>query len=283
MKRTGLCLCAALLAAACSSAPKRPAELFVLYNTVEHQLHAADRETGHGSYTAALSMLKDAWRFAAASDRPVLRIRTALARGNTLDCLGRSEEALKIWQDAEEEAVAAGEQTLAAACRVYRLKAALTRGETGAETVRDAVRAELGPLKQDKLFTALAWTVISLAEKEMSLYADAEQSLKTALAIHDGGRYLEQAAYDWYLIASVRSVAGDYTGAQDALDAALSFDRRAENSFALGADWTAKGEVFLKMGDRIRAAAALRRAAEIYRAIDREEEAASVLRRIETL
>jgi tetratricopeptide (TPR) repeat protein len=128
-------------------------------------------------------------------------------------------------------------------------------------------------VKPDKLFTALAWTVIGLAEKELGHFENAEKSIRNALSIHEDGRYLEQAGYDWYLIASVRSVAENYQGAIEALDAALGFDRRAENTFALGIDWTARGDVLRKMEDEDAAVAAWRRAAEIFRSLLLEEQA----------
>jgi tetratricopeptide (TPR) repeat protein len=131
----------------------------------------------------------------------------------------------------------------------------------------------MNALKDKRLYTALAWTVIGLAEKECRRYAEAEKALKNSLDIHTRERHLEQAAYDWYLLASVRSVAGQYTEAQAALKEALNYDRRAENSYGLGMDWLAIGDIHTKTGDTILSSAAYRRAALIFRSINLEADA----------
>ncbi|MDR0602280.1 MAG: hypothetical protein LBG42_07845, partial [Treponema sp.] len=223
-------------------------------------------------------LLTEAWRLAVSTDRPVLRIRVSIARGNVLFYMGRRQEAEDIWKAAQEEAETAGDRILAAACRIYRQRSILNADNAG--EVLAATQPELGEVKSDKLFTALAWTVIGLAAKELGLFENAEKSIRNALSIHEGDRYLEQAGYDWYLIASVRSVAKNYRGALEALDAALAFDRRAENTFALGMDWAARGDVLRKMGAEDEAVAAWRRGAEIFRSLFFEEQALAVESRI---
>ena len=101
----------------------------------------------------------------------------------------------------------------------------------------------------------------------MGRSVEAENAVKKALDIHVKNLRLEDAAYDWFLIASIRSVAGDYDGALEALGTAISFDRRAENGFGLASSWQAIGDVNDKAGKTEDARAAWQRAAEIYRAI----------------
>jgi tetratricopeptide (TPR) repeat protein len=247
----------------------------------EKQLELANREADRGNYRGALELLVEARRLAVSTDRPVLRIRTSLSQGNVLAALGRTGEAEALWRSAEAEAREAGDAVLAAACRVYLARNALItagaedKAAAAGETL-DRVQREAETLVSDRLLCALGWTVIGLAEKELGRYAEAEGSILNALTIHEEDRYLEQAAYDWYLIASIRSVAGLYGDAIAALDAALGFDRRAENTHGLAMDWAARGEVYRKMGDTERAAEAWRRSAEILRTLDHEEQAAAM-------
>jgi tetratricopeptide (TPR) repeat protein len=270
-----------VLFVSCSSAPKRPAEVFLVQTMTENQLDRANKEADRGNYGEALKQLTEARRMAVSSDRPHLRIRVSLSQGNVLSALGRGAEAETIWRTAETEAAEANETTLAAACRVYLARDAFIRNpKDNAGEVLARVRAETVNLKSDKLFTALSWTVIGLAEKELGRFADAEKSVRSALSIHEGSRYLELAAYDWYLIASIRSVAGSYADAVAALDTALSFDRRAENTYGLAMSWAAKGEVYRKMGDEAKAAEAWRRSAEIFRTLMLENQAAAMEKRI---
>ncbi|MFP3090707.1 tetratricopeptide repeat protein [Treponema sp. TIM-1] len=260
---------------ACSSAPERPAELFTLRNETETQLNLANREADRGNYEGALTLLEEARRLAASTDRPPLLIRVWLSQGNVLFSLGRIAEARALWDAALAEAERAGEGELAAASRIYMARSALILGEGGdtAEQVIKAVTEDLARLKSDKLNSALGWTVIGLAEKELRRWTEAENALTRALDIHEKDRYLELAAYDWYLIASVRSVSGRYDVALEALSQALALDRRAENSYGLGMDWLALGDVYQKAARGDEARAAYRRSAEIFRAIGREKEA----------
>jgi tetratricopeptide (TPR) repeat protein len=271
-----------LLFASCSSVPKRPAEIFAVLSMTETQLGLANKEADQGNYTEALNLLSEAWRLAVLSDRPQLRIRVNLSRGNVLYALGRITEAEKIWKEAEAEALFAQEPSLAAASRAYRLRSQLLAGSIDPQEARALIMAEQDALKSDKLLSAVGWTVRGLAEKELGLYEEAERSVGNALSIHEKERYLEQAAYDWYLIASIRSVNGDYAAAIAALNQAINFDRRAENSFGLAMDWAAMGNVFLKMGNEDPAVISWRRAADILRAMDKTAQAKEIESRIKT-
>jgi tetratricopeptide (TPR) repeat protein len=143
-----------------------------------------------------------------------------------------------------------------------------------AAEIRDQVKREIALIKTDQNGLALGWTVVGLAEKELGNWADAEKAIKTALDIHAKDGRLELAAYDWYLTASIRSVSGRYQGALDALEEALSYDRRAENTYGLGMDWKAMGDVYKRAEKDGAADIAYRRAAEIFRSINMEREAA---------
>jgi tetratricopeptide (TPR) repeat protein len=71
-------------------------------------------------------------------------------------------------------------------------------------------------------------------------------------------------------------VSGQYQGALDALEEALSYDRRAENTYGLGMDWKAMGDVYQREGKDGAADIAYGRAAEIFRSINMEREAGAV-------
>jgi tetratricopeptide (TPR) repeat protein len=225
--------------------------------------------------------LEEARRIAISVDDPSLRIRTGLSRGNILFSLGRREEATAAWNAALAEAETLKTQELAAICRIYgargRLLGAAADAASGAGTTEGAAQAaaevkaelnrELGFIKTDQLSLALGWTVMGLAEKESRRFTEAEAAVKKALAVHEKGNYLEQAAYDWYLIASIRSVAGRYDGACEALEQAIALDRRAENSWGLATDWRALSEVYRKAGKTAEAEAAAEHSAEIFKSL----------------
>ncbi|MDR3275718.1 MAG: tetratricopeptide repeat protein [Treponema sp.] len=278
-------LLAALLLVACSTAPKRPAEIFTGRDRAADQLELANQEADRGNYTAALEQLAEARRLALSTDDPPLIVRTGLSLGNILYFLGRREEADEAWQAALAEAGRVGDRELEAICYIYLERAKLLDHLAGTRkadpaAIRDRVQTELGAVKTDSLAQALGWHVIGLAEKELGRWDAAVEALNKALAIHEKGNYLEQAAYDWYLIASVWSVAKDYAKALAALEQALALDRRAENAYGLGSDWFALAEVYTRAGRQSEAQAAYRRAVDIFRAGGFEDAAAQAEARL---
>jgi tetratricopeptide (TPR) repeat protein len=236
-------------------------------------LEAANREADRGNYEEALSLVTEARRLAVSADDPSLIVETGLSQGNIFSYMGRTAEAQAFFDAALAEAERVGDKERAAVSRVYIARSRLQDGgNAGAAEVRDQVRQELSLIKTSETGIALGWTIIGLAEKELGHWIDAEKGLKTALDIHAKGTYLELAAYDWYLIASVRSKAGQYAAALEALEEALGWDRRVENTYGLGTDWKAMGDVYTKMGNTADAESAYRRSAEIFRSINREKE-----------
>jgi tetratricopeptide (TPR) repeat protein len=246
------------------------------------QLEAANKETDRGNYEAALALITEAQRLAVSADDSELIIRTALSRGDILSSLNRSAEAQAAFDGALGEAERIGNAELAAVSRIYSARSRL-RGGGNAVELRDQVRRELSLIKKEQTDLAMGWTVMGLMEKELGHWNDAENGIKNALDIHVKGKDLEKAAYDWYLIASVRSVSGEYQGALNALEEALGYDRRAENTYGLGTDWRAMGDVYKKAGKSPAADIAYRRSADIFRSINMEKEAAEVEGRIGAL
>ncbi|MDR1443885.1 MAG: hypothetical protein LBI94_03290 [Treponema sp.] len=271
----GCCLLCLLLWGACSSAPKRPAEIHVRRDGAEKQLELANRQAEQGDFDGALALLELSRILAVTSDDLSLRVRITLSRGNVFFYQGKREEAAREWAAALAEAEESGDGELGAIARIYEARGRLLSAspeEKGkiAAAVAGEVNAGIPRIKKDNLSIALGWTVVGLAEKEGRRFGEAEAALRKALAIHEKGNYLEQAAYDWYVIASVRSVAGDYAGAVEALEAALALDRRAENSWGLAMDWRALSEVHRRAGRTADAEAAAARSGEILKALGRE-------------
>jgi len=256
----------------CSSAPKKATEIFADRNTASKQLDLANYNANRGQYEGALVILEGARKLALSTDDPSLRIRTSISRGNFLFALGRNAEAFAEWESAASEGDASGEPVLAALARIYsiRAKIVLLDTDTGTANVQELTQQlnrEMTAAKSDANATAVGNITLGFAEKQMGHWADAESAVKKALSYHEGGLFLEEAAYDWFLIASIRSLAGNSNASLEALETAIRFDRRAENGFGLASSWQAMGDVLKKAGRDGEAQAAWRRAADIYRAI----------------
>ncbi|MDR0784388.1 MAG: tetratricopeptide repeat protein [Treponema sp.] len=235
----------------------------------EEQLLLVNAAADQGDFDRALALLVEARRLAASTDDPSLRVRTKLAEGNILAELGRGEEASAAWDKARAEAETSAQTELAALTRIYLARNALLTKEAPPNEVKASVNREIASIKNDRLAVALGWTVVGLAEKEIGGFSAAEAAFKKALDIHAKDNYLEQAAYDWYLIASTRSLSGNHDSAISALETALEFDRRAENTFGLASDWRLIGDIHQKFGKNAEAAAAFTRSNEIFASMGR--------------
>jgi len=267
----------------CSSAPKKPTEIFTERNTASNQLALANQTASHGHYEDALIIIENARRIAIGTDDPELRVRTLISRGNILFSLGQTREAVEDFENAASEAEAAGNGLLAALARVFLIRtsiltiaadssasssSAAASASASIEEYKDRINGEMPALRSDQLSTAAGYITLGLAEKELGRWEEAEAALRRALDVHEKNLNLEEAAYDWFLIASIRSMAGDYDAAINALQRAIGFDRRAENGYGLASSWQAMGEVYQKAGRAEEARAAFERSEEIFDAIN---------------
>ena len=266
--------------AACSTQPKQTGDIYDLRKNAETQFDLGNKQADRGNYESAFILLKEAQRLAIITDEPSLRIRTALSLGNVLFTLGNSPEASMEWEAALDEAQKEGNRELTAVSRIHLARYRLLSNLSPAGTVREEVNRELANIKSDELYIAFGWMVIGLAEGSSGRYAEAEAAFKRSLNIHEKRRYLEQAAYDWYLIASFRSQAGNPEGALEALTNAIKLDRRVENSYGLATDWRAIGDVYNKAGKVEESRVAYLRSARIFRMMGDDEAAQTAETRI---
>jgi tetratricopeptide (TPR) repeat protein len=269
-----------LVSVSCSTAPNNPGDVYNLRSQTEDVLEAANKDAGRGNFENALLLLDECKRKAILADAPSLIIRSCLSRGNALLALGRTDEAFAEWEYAVGEAQRFGNAELLSVSKIYRARGNLVSGRAGARAVLDEVNRESVNIKTDRLYLAFSWEVKGLALRSLASYREAEDAVKRSLEIHERDRYLENASYDWYIIASIRSLAGDTTGALAALDASIALDRRIENSWGLAASWRARGDVYRKAGRHNEADEAYRRALAIYLAMPNEHEAAETQRRM---
>ena len=259
----------------CSSAPAKVTEIFTIRNTAASQLNLANQTASHGQYENALIIVEGARQLAVSTDDPSLIIRTLISRGNILFSLGRRDEAFKDWENAVQEAEVSRETILAAQARIFIIRASIVMLETESnaaattsiEEYKANLSREMTAVRADSFSTAIGYVTLGLAEKELGRWAEAENAVRRALDIHERDLNLEEAAYDWFLIGSIRSMAGNYETALQALRTAISFDRRAENGFGLASSWQAMGDVYQKAGRTEESLAAWRRSADIYNAI----------------
>ena len=261
---------AALFVQACSTPPANPGEVFDARNRSGSQMDLGNRHSARGDPQTALFLLDDALRLATLADDSALIVMAGLSRSDVLFSLGRSEEASAAIDTAAAEARRAENKELAALCTVSSVRQQLPSYNSGEAASAAVLVRGMIPLFSSRLNTAFARTTVALAEAAAGNFSRAEDEAALALAIHERLRSFELAAYDWFMIASFRSRAGDLPGARQALESSMEMDRRVENSWGLASSWRAMGDVERKAGNWEASRAAYLRAAGIFRAMGSE-------------
>jgi len=261
-----------LVFASCSSKPKNPGDIYTLRAQAEKELDLANKDAVRGNYENALLLLNESRRKAILTDDIGLMIRNGLSRGNIIFSLGRHEEAFAEWEGSVAQARKNEDSELLSVSLIHNARGKLLAGRASAKEVLDEVNREADNIKKDQMYVAFSWHVKGLALRDIGSFKEAEDAVKRSLDIHEKNRQLEDASYDWFLIASIRSLSGDTNGALQALEAAIALDRRIENSWGLAADWRAKGDVYRKSGKQNEANEAYKRARNIYEALGNDRE-----------
>ena len=118
-------------------------------------------------------------------------------------------------------------------------------------------------------------------------YKDADKIYKESAKLFTDNRYLSEIGITWYKIAQNHSQSGNRKEALEALETAIFYDRCAENSMALGADYYIRAVILLKASpsekDKADAKKALKHSAEIYSAAGRKELAEKSLELLKSL
>jgi len=264
----------------CSSAPKNPGDIEILRSQAEAWLESANKEAGKGNFQNALSILNETLRYATLADDSSLIIRVSLSRGNVLYSLGRADEAFTQLNHAIAEAERFKDAELISISKIYLARVNLISEKLPAGAVLEEAKRESANLKNNRLYTAFSWQAIGLAHRSLGEYSEAEAAFRRSLEIHERDRYLENASYDWYTIASIRSLAGNAQGALLALESSIALDRRIENSWGLAASYRAMGDIYRRAGRQNEAAQAYRRARSIYAAMGNNNEIAEIDKRL---
>jgi len=275
-----LCWIIAVIFAACSSAPKKPLEVDVLRTIAENWLEAGIKDAEQGKLDNALVILTNAKKHAILTDDSSLIIRVCLSRGNVLYSMNRINEAFSEWEQAVAEAERFKNTELISAAKIFLARGNLLTERLSAQALLNEVNRESANIKNSRTFIAFSWQVKGLAFRALGSFNEAEAAFRNSLEIHLKDRYLEQASYDWYSIASVRSLSGNIQGALSALESSLEIDRRIENSWGIASSYRAMGDVYRKAGRQNEALESYRRARAIYVNMENASEVADIDRRM---
>jgi len=291
-----------ILLFSCSSAPKRPMSVTAtadkaetLYKTANSELAAGMTENAGNhldqAYTLALSidntdllckiMLSCITKELQAQDGspsgtgsiPAVSAGTRGTGPGIIHIGGNADGLLKAARKAA--ARSAGREKLEAVCSLYEARILLSKtAQTDTPDKNAAVHTLLDAqktiLKNEPYYLAYLYVTKGDAYLLAGDYEGAASCFETAAGIHTKNRYLQETGFDWYSAARAYSHAGNKNAALSAIYKALAYDRDAENTAAIGADYYAAALILTKgtysSKEKEQAVESAYRSSEIYQA-----------------
>lgn len=267
----------------CSSAPKRSMQESGIYNSTTSLLESANSAILTGDYDKATLLLNQAHNSAMSIDNYELLTSVALTKISLY--LSKTPQDFEAAHKALENACqycnfSEYKEKQTALCVLGEVRIAISDPQTDAgalngllsklENNTKAVKGD--PYNEGNFLVATA--DIYKIKKD---YSNAEKLYVEAAKSFTDNRYLSEIGITWYKAAQVRSLNNNKKGALEAIDNAINYDRLAENTMALGADYYAKGVILLKgspsSSEKDEAAYALEHSAQIYEAAGANEAA----------
>ncbi|MCK9171814.1 MAG: hypothetical protein M0P01_15500 [Treponema sp.] len=291
-----------ILLVSCSSAPKRPMlvtatadKAETLYKTANSELAAGMTENAGNhldqAYTLALSIdntdllckimlscitkelqTQDGSPAGTGSIPPVSTGTQGTGPG-IIHIGGNADGLLKAARKAASRS--ADREKLEAVCSLYEariLLSKITPDDTADKitAVHALLDAQKTILKNEPYYLAYLYVTNGDAYLSAGNYAEAALCFETAADIHTKNRYLQETGFDWYSAARAYSHAGNKSTALTAIYKALAYDRDAENTAAIGADYYAAALILTKETysntEKEQALESAYRASEIYQA-----------------
>lgn len=279
----------------CSSAPKRAMLVTEVSDTAAAIYENANNELIRGHYHNAGGHLQNAYNLALTVDDADLLCRISLSAiiyKITYNPLKNSSSTYiaKVQKEPASDipfyGISASDllvlaksyaqrsespKILGAVCEVYeaRIKLALNE-KLNSEQICDKLLSSEKILSKEHFYRAFLYRTCGDVYAAGGMYSQARDLYLKASQIHLKHRYLSEIGLDYYCAARMSSQSGDKERALEEIDIALKYDKDAENTVAIAADYYAYGLILLKgnpgPADKIRAKNSILWAAQIYRA-----------------
>jgi tetratricopeptide (TPR) repeat protein len=230
--RVACCVFAAALVISCSTQPKKPDTVSTVKNQAAQDAATGEGYVRQGRYDLALQFFTlSLGEYTSIDDTEgVIQVYNAL--GKTYISMGSLEMAQDILVKARELARGAKPSFLfVTTLNLGELY--LSKGDAG--TARTTFEEALAMPADSRTSsqTAILYHDMGTAAKNLGEPEKALEYYGKALEINLAGKLKEQAASDYYMIASVHSQAGRYDDAVKNATLALTLDKQIENSPAI--------------------------------------------------
>jgi tetratricopeptide (TPR) repeat protein len=242
------CCAALLLVAACSTAPKQTDEV-----TAVKTQAAQDSTTGEGYLRQGRSVLalqfftQSLSEYTSIDDEQGI-ITAYNAVGKTYMAMGSLDMAEDMFTRARDRARAFSPALLFVSTNNLG-ELFLARGDAAKALALFEEALAMPASSRSPQQEGILHHNLGTAQKNLGNLEEALASYKTSLDINLAKKLNAEAASDYYMIASVRSLQGDYAEADRNAQLALTFDKRIENSPGIGQDLFALGLIARKRAD----------------------------------
>ena len=281
-----------LFSTACSSSPKRQMLINTVYNSCLDSIEAANACILNGNYTQAEELLIKARTQAVSIDNynlllSVYLTHVSLYLSHNPPLIEKAKLYLNQANSIVDQTNKIQESQLLCAMSEARILIAENNVQNNYKSIVDKIDDAKKVFKNQPYNHAQCDSILGDIYRLSGNYKEADKIYNEAAKLFTDNRYLSEIGITWYKIAQNHSQAGNIKEALKALDTAIYYDRCAENSMALGADYYIKAVILLK-GTRSEnnvneAKKALTHSADIYKSTNRNELAEKSLELLKTL
>jgi tetratricopeptide (TPR) repeat protein len=239
---------AVFLLAACSSAPKKSDTATDVKNRAAEAALSGNTYYRQGRYELALQFFTQALNENLSVDNEAGVVQSYNSIGRVYLAVGMNDEAESAFVKASAIAVRLGGEPLFVTSNNLG-ELYLRRGDArgAVEIFERVLGGSLKDVQQDQV--GLLYHNLGSAYKATGELDKAMEWLRKSLAINLGEKLYEEAAADYYMIASVHSKQGDYVSAAKNAELALDLDKRTENALGVTKDLLALGLIASRAGD----------------------------------
>ena len=278
--------------AACSSGPKRAMFISTIHNSCVDSIEAANSCIINGNYSQAEELLIKAKSQAISIDNYNLLLSISLTHVSLYlsynpPAIDKAKLYLEQAYSLIDNTNKREESELLCAMAEARILIAENDVKNNYKTIVDKMDNAKKIFKNQPYNHAQCDSILGDVFRLSGNYKEADKIYNEAAKLFTDNRYLSEIGITWYKIAQNHSQSGNLKEALKALDTAIYYDRCAENSMALGADYYIKAVILLKGSpsdaNKSEAKKSLKHSAEIYNAANRSELAEKSLELLKSL
>ncbi len=281
-----------LLTSACSSGPKRQMSITTVQDSCKDTIETANACILNGKYEQAEELLNQARNQAVSIDNYDLLLSVSLARVSLFlsynpPAIDKARQYLQQSYELTGNTKNIKESELLCAMAEARILIAQNDVKANFNSIVNKIDDAKKIFKDNPYNHAQCDSILGDLYRLSGKYKEADKIYNEAAKLFTDQRYLSEIGITWYKIAQNHSQSGNKKSALEALNTAIYYDRCAENSMGLGADYYIKAVILLKASpsdtDCEEAKKALRHSAEIYSSVNMSDLANKSLELLKSL